>query len=616
MNTYLNYLVEANICLIVFLGIFWLMLKNETDFGFKRIYILGGVMFSLIFPLIKIGGGESIPSIGNVLSVYVLPEIVIGDQTQMEWGTTDSSISVWQIFTWIYLAGILFFSLRLLLQFIRLWLLIKHAKSITKFERYSIVESEILTPFSFFNYIFINRIDNLSAEDKAQIIKHEMVHVTKHHSVDIILIELVRILFWINPITHILKTVISNIHEFQADEKAVVDQDIQTYCSLLARMTLNSAGLSLANHFNKSLTLKRITMLKTVKKKMHTWKVVSIISVMIGLFVAIACQDQVMDDLNTVVQNSSAALDVPPNVQARYDELKKLHPESKYIMMELRKEGQEKLTEMEKKYGLPKSIEVFKLGETTYEETGKASIAGEASSGIEIRYNEESGDNSRTIAIIEYNDQVETLGHQTLQDGEIFVVVEESARPKDGIENFYSFITSNMKYPKVAEEKGIGGRVFVEFVVEKDGSISNLKVLKGIGHGCDDEALRVLAMSPPWIPARQRGHEVRQKMVMPIVFSGGQTSTGSIESQDQKMIIETGPVQEVNGKMFLTGQVKDESGNPIKGANVVAKGQTYGTTTDDNGKFQLMSDKKIPLVVSFVGYKSEEIVHAYEKFVY
>jgi len=309
-------------------------------------------------------------------------------------------------------------------------------------------------------------------------------------------------------------------------------------------------------------------------------------------------------------------LDVPPNVQARYDELKKSHPESKYIMMELRKEGQEKLTEMEKKYGLPKSIEVFKLGETTYEETGNASITGEASSGIEIRYNEELDDNSRTIAIIEYNDQDETLGQQTLQDGEIFVVVEETARPKDGMENFYSFITSNMKYPKVAKEKGIEGRVYVEFVVEKDGSITNLKVLKGIGHGCDDEAMRVLAMSPPWSPARQRGLEVRQKMVIPIVFNSGQATTGSVESQDEKMIIETGPVQAVNGKMLLTGQVKDESGNPIKGANVVAKGQTYGTTTDDNGKFQLMSDKKIPLVVSFVGYKSEEIVHAYDKFVY
>jgi hypothetical protein len=105
-------------------------------------------------------------------------------------------------------------------------------------------------------------------------------------------------------------------------------------------------------------------------------------------------------------------------------------------------------------------------------------------------------------------------------------------------------------------------------------------------------------------------------MVMPIIFNAGQTTTGSIESRDEKMIIVTGPVQNVNGKLLLTGQVKDEEGNPIKGANVVAKGQTYGTVTDENGKFQLPSDKKISLVVSFVGYKSEEIVHAYDKYVY
>jgi TonB family protein len=351
---------------------------------------------------------------------------------------------------------------------------------------------------------------------------------------------------------------------------------------------------------------------------MNTWKVVSIVPVMIGLFVAVACQDQVADDLNTVVQNSSAALDVPPNIQARYDELKKANPNSNYIMIEMREEGQEKIAEMEKKYGLPTSIEVFQLGEEQYEKTGTASIRGEADSGITIQHSKDlKNDNEkRAIAIIEYNSQVDALAKQTAQDGEIFTLVEETAQPKQGMENYYSFITSNMKYPKEAKEQGIEGKVFVEFVIEKDGSLTNLKVLKGIGHGCDDEAMRVLAMSPPWNPARQRSLPVRQRMVMPIVFSAGQATTGSIESRDEKMIIETGPVQKVNGKMLLTGQVKDEEGNPIKGANVVAKGQTYGTVTDENGKFQLPSDKKISLVVSFVGYKSEEIVHAYDKYVY
>ncbi len=191
---------------------------------------------------------------------------------------------------------------------------------------------------------------------------------------------------------------------------------------------------------------------------------------------------------------------------------------------------------------------------------------------------------------------------------EIFVIVEETAQPKEGMNAFYEFLGNNIRYPKEAKEANVEGRVFVEFVVEKDGAISDVKVLKGIGHGCDEVAIRALEMSPPWNPGRQQGKPVRQKMVMPIEFRTGNTIVmDEYPTSNQKMIIETWPVQEVNGKMLLTGQVKDESGNPMKGANVIAKGQTYGTITDDNGMFQLMSDKKVPLVISFVGYKSEEI---------
>ena len=66
---------------------------------------------------------------------------------------------------------------------------------------------------------------------------------------------------------------------------------------------------------------------------------------------------------------------------------------------------------------------------------------------------------------------------------------------------------------------GIGGRVFVEFIVEKDGSITNVRTLKGIGAGCDEEAVRVVGMAPKWNPGKQRGKAVRQKMVLPIIFS-------------------------------------------------------------------------------------------------
>ncbi|MCU0368347.1 MAG: energy transducer TonB [Cyclobacteriaceae bacterium] len=104
---------------------------------------------------------------------------------------------------------------------------------------------------------------------------------------------------------------------------------------------------------------------------------------------------------------------------------------------------------------------------------------------------------------------------------EIFTVVEESATPKGGYPAFYKFVSEKIKYPSQARRMGIEGKVFVEFVVNRDGSIVDVKVLKGIGAGCDEEALRIVQSAPAWTPGKQRGKPVRQKMVIPITFKLG-----------------------------------------------------------------------------------------------
>jgi protein TonB len=104
---------------------------------------------------------------------------------------------------------------------------------------------------------------------------------------------------------------------------------------------------------------------------------------------------------------------------------------------------------------------------------------------------------------------------------EIFTVVEESATPKGGYPAFYKYVGEKIKYPAQARRMGIEGKVFVEFVVNRDGSIVDVKVLKGIGAGCDEEATRIVQSAPAWTPGKQRGKPVRQKMVIPITFKLG-----------------------------------------------------------------------------------------------
>lgn len=105
------------------------------------------------------------------------------------------------------------------------------------------------------------------------------------------------------------------------------------------------------------------------------------------------------------------------------------------------------------------------------------------------------------------------------QEEEIFVFVEENPSFPGGEEALYSFLRDNIKYPQLARENNITGKVFVQFVVEKDGSISNAKVMRDIGGGCGQEALRVVKAMPKWKPGKQRGKAVRAQFNLPVSFN-------------------------------------------------------------------------------------------------
>lgn len=101
---------------------------------------------------------------------------------------------------------------------------------------------------------------------------------------------------------------------------------------------------------------------------------------------------------------------------------------------------------------------------------------------------------------------------------EIFQVVETWPEPEGGMAAFYQYVGDNMKYPEMARRLNVSGVVFVQFVVEKDGSITDVKVVKGIGAGCDEEATRVVSEAPAWKPGKQRGMPVRVYRTVPIRF--------------------------------------------------------------------------------------------------
>ena len=119
------------------------------------------------------------------------------------------------------------------------------------------------------------------------------------------------------------------------------------------------------------------------------------------------------------------------------------------------------------------------------------------------------------------NEVVEELVDSEIEEDveqEVFQIAEEMPQFPDGEQAMWQYIAKNIKYPQVAREADIQGRVLIGFVVEPDGSISNVKLLRGIGGGCDEEAMRVVKSMPKWKPGRQRGKTVRVAYQIPVNF--------------------------------------------------------------------------------------------------
>ena len=113
------------------------------------------------------------------------------------------------------------------------------------------------------------------------------------------------------------------------------------------------------------------------------------------------------------------------------------------------------------------------------------------------------------------------MAQTEVEDDAIFVVAENAPEFPGGSDSLYAYIARNIKYPETAKKEKIEGRVFVTFVIEKDGQVSNAKILRDIGGGCGEEALRVVKNMPKWKPGTQRGNPVRFQFNLPVSFMLG-----------------------------------------------------------------------------------------------
>src|SRR5690606_5480474 len=225
-----HYIIQTIAFQLFFLLIYDAFLKKETFFNWNRAYLLITTLLSISLPFIKV---ERFKTVVPQDFIIRLPEVVIGSITTPE---TVPSIAISQVvepasfqWSWLYLlyAGMFIATVLLLYKSYKIHQLIQNNPKRWNGNLILVQVLQSSTAFSFFNYIFLG--ENIKPSEKATILNHEMVHVKHKHSLDLVVFELLRIVFWFNPLIYMYQNRIASLHEFIADAEAVKQNDKTTY---------------------------------------------------------------------------------------------------------------------------------------------------------------------------------------------------------------------------------------------------------------------------------------------------------------------------------------------------------------------------------------------------
>jgi len=276
MNNIIIYLAESGGCLVAFYIFYKLLLQKETFFQYNRLYLLVTPILSFLFPLITLPSLPQYFSFSTTTTqtqpVLITSSIITSNPSLYPSGTNllhapspvfqplDLAWLIWIV----YGLGVCFFAYRLVKQLLIIKRLIQQYAT-GKYEQRGIIfipTQGQLPTFSFLNYIFLDNTKDLNHNEKAKILQHESVHIYQKHTWDILYFQLLIILFWFNPVLYFYKKDLTDTHEFIADAEVLRTSNQKEYAALLIKQVFRQMDLSISHFFNKSLTLKRMKMLK------------------------------------------------------------------------------------------------------------------------------------------------------------------------------------------------------------------------------------------------------------------------------------------------------------------------------------------------------------------
>jgi TonB family protein len=534
----LLYLAKVNLCWLLFYVCYWLLFRRHTFFRWNRAYLLVSLLISFAIPLVTFT--EQTVVVPQIPHVEAVNSYIPNIETTVVVSAEARPSPNWSVLLYtLYLAGAVFFLFRLIKGLLNITtLFIKNER--IPFEDYTL----ILLPhsdgsFSFFKWLMVSQQDYEQHLDT--VLRHELVHIRQMHSFDVLLIEVVKVIFWFNPVLWLYKKSLQEVHEFLADEAA---PNRECYATFLIGYGMHSPLQSLTNQFfNSSLLKSRIKMI--YKNRTSRWllgKYLMIIPVLLLLVSLTAAREHILTSETPVDQ-----IEKPIEEIERPDQTADLDP--KIVKNILKTEETINIKgEIINKSGLPIRnatlvVKNTKMGTSTDRNGHFEFKSIPADSKIVVshvsykpaEFNVEKSKNEYSIELLPEENIIDEVVVVSFKSAEINqggrdswdtrkrdsnkeVIVEKKAEFPGGMDELLKYVGRNVKYPTAALRANVTGSVFVSFVVNEFGHVQKAEIIKGLGFGMDQEATRVVWSMPKWSPAIQNGEAVPSQHTIPIKF--------------------------------------------------------------------------------------------------
>lgn len=532
----LHWIVFSTLGAGLFYGLYCLMLRHDRWLQLSRTYLIVTLLFSLVYPLVhlpEVALPVAAPSV-EFDAVTVEPVTPVQPTAVSERPTMLPAV--------LYIAGALL-TLAVLLgqlgvQFVRL-----------RRKPHLMLLDDNTSPHSFFNHIIIGT-RGLTEEELQCILTHEQVHVRQRHTLDVLLMRLMCCVAWFNPFAWLMLRELRRVHEYLADEAVLSAHGRKDYLGLLWRQATGTGYGHITNNFQSINIKKRIVMMNKTKSRFGAWKPLAALPLVVVLMM-VGCRTanaepagvQTGEGLLTVTYHRTGGKPLPFGGIGYNSIHSQWNPTLQEVRVDCKGEGAEhsygawEIDQLPTSRGVVDGRVLSRNEKNVIQAVDRELRRGHSSGTLDRTTTVKTDDGDVTLCfaaawqdgtrqgdadiklwVIEVDAVEEPVRTVMGQSDEVYQVVEEMPEYPGGMEAMYKFLSENIHYPAKAKEEGIEGRVYVNFVVEADGRLTNIKVLHGIGGGCDEEAVRVVEAMPKWKPGRNQGKAVRVHFNLPIVF--------------------------------------------------------------------------------------------------